>query len=98
MHQFKKLKVWQKAVELTTKLYAITDGFTNHEKFGQISQIRRSAISVPSNMAEGAGRNTPGEFKNFLTAAKDSAYELMTQLIIAENLGYRQKQFSYHKQ
>ncbi|MEX0608354.1 MAG: four helix bundle protein [Balneolaceae bacterium] len=88
MHQYKNLKVWQKSVELATEVYSCTKQFPSEEKFGLISQIRRSTVSISSNIAEGAGRNSNKEFKNFLNYAYGSGSELDTQLIISRNLGY----------
>ncbi|MGB4773853.1 MAG: four helix bundle protein [Daejeonella sp.] len=88
MHNIKELKIWNKAIDLAVKIYSITTHFPNDERFGLISQTRRCAVSVPSNIAEGAGRNTKGEFKQFLAIANGSSYELQTQLVIAEKLGF----------
>jgi len=86
MHDFKKLLVWQKAMNVTEKVYHLSANFPREEKYGLTSQIRRCAVSIPSNIAEGAGRNTEGEFKNFLGIASGSANELLTQLIISKRL------------
>jgi len=86
MHNFQELKIWQKAISVAEQIYILSSGFPSEEKFGLTSQIRRSAISIPSNIAEGAGRNTNGEFKNFLGIANGSTNELCTQLIISERL------------
>ena len=91
MHSFKDLKVWERAIELTALIYRSTKEFPKEEKFGLISQIRRSAVSVPSNIAEGAGRNTDGEFKQFLGIAKGSLYELETLLIISNKINLMSK-------
>lgn len=88
MHRFKELEVWKKSVELAVKIYQLTKGFPDHEKFGLISQMNRSAVSISSNIAEGAGRNSNGEFKQFLGIASGSLFELDTQLIIAKEIGY----------
>lgn len=86
MHVLEDLKVWNKAMSVAEKIYLISADFPLEEKFGLTSQIRRSAVSVPSNIAEGAGRNTKGEFKNFLSIANGSAYELFTQLVLSHKL------------
>ncbi len=86
MHDFKKLVIWQKAMKIVKSIYLITRDFPSEEKFGLISQIRRSAVSIPSNISEGAGRNTNGEFKNFLGIANGSLNELITQLILSKEL------------
>ena len=88
MNRFKDLNVWQKAMDLTTEVYRITEKFPQAEKFGLISQINRSVVSIPSNIAEGAGRNSKKEFSHFLSIAIGSAFELETQLLIAQNLKY----------
>ena len=87
MHKLKELKIWNKAIELATDIYRLTANFPAEERYGLTSQIRRSAVSIPSNIAEGAGRNTNGEFCHFLGIANGSSYELQTQLIIPKNLG-----------
>jgi four helix bundle protein len=88
MHKYKDLKVWQKAVELTTLIYELTRVFPTEEKFGLINQIRRASVSIPSNIAEGAGRNSNKEFVQFIAIATGSCYEVETQLIIAIELKY----------
>jgi len=86
MHKLEDLKIWNKAMDIAVKTYLLSADFPKEEKFGLTSQIRRSAVSVPSNIAEGAGRNTKGEFKNFLGIASGSTYELFTQLILSYKL------------
>ncbi len=88
MHKYKDLKLWQKSIDLVTSVYLLTRSFPNDEKFGLVSQINRSAVSIPSNIAEGAGRNSDKEFIQFLSIAQASSYELETQLIISKNLNY----------
>ena len=92
MHKFKELTVWTKAVDLATDIYKITKQFPSEEKFGLVSQINRCAVSIPSNIAEGSGRNTNGEFNHFLGISAGSSFELETQLIIANRLGYLDKE------
>lgn len=75
-------------MEVAEEVYILTAHFPKEEKFGLISQLRRSAISIPSNIAEGAGRNTDGEFKNFLGIANGSSYELYTQLLLSIKLNH----------
>ncbi len=87
-HNYKELKVWQKATELVTDIYRNTKSFPDEEKYGLLQQIRRASVSIPSNIAEGSGRNTPKDFAHFLAIAKGSAFEVETHLIIANNLGY----------
>ena len=84
----KNLLVWQKAVDLVVTVYQITSTFPRDELYGLVSQIRRSAVSIPSNIAEGAARQTKREFQQFLHIALGSASELETQFIIAGRLGY----------
>ena len=88
MHKYKELKLWQKSIDLVTVVYSLTRNFPQTEKFGLVSQINRSAVSIPSNIAEGAGRNSDKEFVQFLAFAHASSYELETQLIISNNLKY----------
>ena len=87
MHDFQNFKIWQKAMDVAKKVYLFSSEFPKEEKYGLTSQIRRSAVSVLSNIAEGAGRNTDGEFKNFLGFASGSSNELFTQLTLAHRLG-----------
>ena len=84
----KKLEVWKKSMELVLEVYRITKGFPAEERYGLIPQIRRAAVSVPSNIAEGAARNTKRDFVNFLHIAQASVSELDTQLELSLNLGY----------
>ena len=86
MHHLKELKVWNKAINLSVDVYKATASFPREEAYGLTSQIRRAAISVPSNISEGAGRNSNKEFIHFLGIANGSAYELQTQLIISNKL------------
>ncbi|MDB5011969.1 MAG: ribosomal protein [Daejeonella sp.] len=86
MHNFKDLRVWQKSMDLTTDIYKLLACFPIDEKFGLISQLKRAAVSVPSNIAEGAGRNSNKEFSHFLSISLGSLFELETQLIISNNL------------
>ncbi len=85
---YKDLIVWQKSVELVTEIYAATSKFPRDEVFGLTSQLRRCAVSVPSNIAEGQGRASKGEFIQFLSHARGSLFELETQLLIVGKLGY----------
>ena len=86
MNKLKDLKIWNKAIELTVEVYEATAMFPAEERFGLTSQIRRAAVSIPSNIAEGAGRNSAKEFNNFLGISNGSSYELETQLIVANKL------------
>lgn len=86
MHNLKELKIWNKAMDLSVEVYKATSGFPKEEIYGLTSQIKRSAISIPSNISEGAGRNSNKEFIHFLGIANGSSYELQTQLIISNKL------------
>ena len=88
IRDYKDLHVWQKGMELAKQVYLLTNRFPSEEKFGLISQMRRAAVSVPSNIAEGQARNTTGEFVQFLSHAEGSAAELDTQLRLSMALGY----------
>lgn len=88
MNNFRELKVWQRAIDLATEIYSLTKGFPESEKFGLTSQLRRAAISVSSNIAEGSGRQSNPDFKKFLSYALGSLYEIESQIIIAKNLDY----------
>jgi len=82
------LTVWKKSMHLVTEIYSLTSKFPKEEIYGLTSQVRRAAISVPSNIAEGAARQTKKEFSHFLYIALGSLAEVETQLLIANNLGY----------
>lgn len=92
MHDYKKLDVWEKSMEIVKDIYNLTDSFPDAEKFGLISQMRRSAVSIPSNIAEGAGRNTDKEFNNYLSVALGSAFELETQVLLSVRLNFTEEQ------
>src|SRR5262249_38640739 len=85
---FKDLVVWQRAIQLTTEIYRLTASFPRSEQFGLVSQMRRASVSIASNIAEGWGRSTKGEYRLFLGHARGSNCELQTQLIIANSLGF----------
>lgn len=82
------LKVWQISLDVTEALYRLTTNWPKHEQYGLVSQVRRAAVSVPANIAEGAGRRTPGEFLHFVGIARGSLAELETLLIVARRLDY----------
>jgi four helix bundle protein len=88
VRSFRELLVWQRSVELTVAVYRLTKLFPKDEMFGLTSQLRRAAVSIPSNIAEGQGRATRGEFLQFLGIARGSAFEVQTQLLIARQLEY----------
>ena len=83
---FHDLKVWQKAIDLTTCVYKLTRSFPREEAYGLVSQMRRSSVSVASNIAEGRGRLNRAEFRQFLGVSQGSLFELKTQLQVARNL------------
>ncbi|WP_456424169.1 four helix bundle protein [Lutibacter sp.] len=87
MHKIEELKIWKKSIKLTMLVYQLVSTLPSDEKYGLISQIKRSSVSIPSNIAEGAGRNSNKEFKHFLSIANGSSYELHTQLILTIELG-----------
>jgi len=90
MHNLKELKIWQKTIDLAVDVYKATASYPTDERFGLTSQIRRASVSISSNIAEGAGRNSKKEFCNFLGIANGSAYELQTQLVISNKLNLLQ--------
>ena len=84
----RELRVWQEAMDLVSEVYRLTKLFPKEELFGLSAQLRRAAVSVPSNIAEGAARLSRKEFRQYLSVARGSLAEIETQLLIAENLGY----------
>jgi four helix bundle protein len=88
VQHYRELIAWQKAMALVKHVYEVTKDFPDDEKFGLVSQMRRCAVSIPSNIAEGQAWNTTGEFKQFIGVARGSIAELTTQLLISEQLGY----------
>jgi four helix bundle protein len=80
--------VWNTAVELTLEVYRITESLPSSERFGLTSQLRRAAVSVASNIAEGHARSTRGEYRNFVSIARGSVIEIEVQLYLAEQIGY----------
>ncbi|MGD0739636.1 MAG: four helix bundle protein [Terracidiphilus sp.] len=87
LRSFRELSVWQRSMLLTTAIYRLTQGFPREEIFGLVSQLRRASVAIPSNIAEGHGRSTVGEYRQFLGIARGSNFELQTQLEIARSLG-----------
>lgn len=98
MHNFKNLKIWQKSRELVKEVFLLTRDFLSEEKFGLTSQILRSAYSIPSNIAEGSGRNSNKEFSRFLDISLGSAFKLETQLILASDINYLSDEELQHSQ
>ena len=85
------LEVWKRSLNFVTEIYKVTAEFPADEKFGLVSQMRRAAVSIPSNIAEGAARNSKKEFINFLHIAQGSSAELETQIFISQNLNFISK-------
>ena len=98
MTSHKDLKVWQKGIELVKSIYEITQLFPSNEQLGLVSQMRRAAVSIPSNIAEGCGRNSDKELIHFLYIALGSASELETQIIISQELSFLQPEKSEQMQ
>lgn len=87
-HKFKELQIWKRSRKFCSAIYNITTGFPNSEKFGITNQLRRTSVSIPSNIAEGSSRNSNKDFSRFLQMAIGSAYEIETQLLIASDLKF----------
>ena len=88
VRSYRDLKVWQSAMQLTERVYRITDGFPARETYGLTSQVRRAAVSVPSNIAEGHARDSTKEYLRFLSVAQGSLAELETQIELSKRLGF----------
>jgi four helix bundle protein len=88
IESYKDLIVWQKGIELVNELYTVTKGFPKEEMFGLTNQIRRAAVSVPANIAEGWGRNSTKNYIQFIRISIGSLYEIETQLMISNNQSY----------
>lgn len=88
MRPHQKLEAWSRAIDLVTDVYQSSDHFPKEERYGLTSQIRRASVSIPANIAEGAGRRSQKEFAHFLSNSQGSASELETELIIANRPGY----------
>ena len=88
MRNYRELVAWQVPFELAKRMYQLTEDFPKSEVFGLTSQLRRSAVSIPSNLAEGAGRSTKRDFAQFVTIARGSLNELQTQYLLAQELGF----------
>ena len=85
------LQIWQKSMDLVTNVYKAVEDFPDFEKFGLISQIRRSSVSIPANIAEGFGRRSQKEFRRFLNISMGSLFEIQTELEVSYNLEYLDK-------
>ncbi|MCK3683170.1 four helix bundle protein [Maribellus sp. YY47] len=88
MKDFKNLKIWQKGINLVVDIYQTSQNFPTEELYGLTSQMKRSAVSIPSNIAEGSGRNSDKDFSRFLDISLGSSFELETQIIIAHKLSF----------
>ena len=88
MRDFRKYEIWQRGVDLASRIYDICDGFPRYELFALADQLRRASVSISSNIAEGASRKSPMEFSHYLEIAMGSAFEVETQLLIAKRRGY----------
>lgn len=87
-HDFKKMKIWQDSMEITKKIYTLTSDFPKYEQYGLIQQMRKAAVSIPSNIAEGCGRGSDAQLAHFLDIAQGSAFELETQLYLSGQLNF----------
>jgi four helix bundle protein len=88
VQSYRQLIAWQKAMDFVTEVYRVTRAFPKEEMYGVTSQLRRAAVSIPSNIAEGQGRQTTGEFRQFLGHARGSLLETETQILLSERLDY----------
>ena len=88
IQSYKDLLIWQKGIEITEKVYLLTKSFPSEEIYSLTNQIKRATVSIPSNIAEGFGRNSTKSYVNFLKISRGSLYELETQLIIAEKQNF----------
>ena len=87
-HNFREIKIWQEALVIVKEVYAFTSNLPKEEKYGITSQINRSAVSIPSNIAEGSGRNSNKDFMRFLDISISSSFELETQILLAKELSF----------
>lgn len=92
MRNFRNLEIWRSSIQLVSEIYKLTNNFPEYEKYGLVSQIRRCAVSIPSNIAEGCSRDTSKEFSRFIQIAIGSSFELETQLLIAKKLAFTSNQ------
>ena len=91
MHNFKKLIVWQKSVDIAVDVYNLTKSFPDDEKFGMSIQMRKSSCSIANNIAEGSRKSSGKDFNRFLEISDGSSAELITQLIVSNKIGYLSK-------
>ena len=88
MHNFRKLDIWTKSMNLVTEIYQLTNTFPNHERFGLMSQMQHAAVSIPTNIVEGSAKTSNKDFARFLEISIGSLLELETEITIALNLKY----------
>ena len=88
MHNFKELLIWQDSIDIVEDIYRVVGSFPKNEQYGLVSQMNRCSVSIPSNIAEGSGRGSNKDFSRFLSISLSSAFELETQLIIANRIGF----------
>ena len=88
IQSYKDVSIWQKGIEITEKVYLLTKSFPSEEIYSLTNQIKRATVSIPSNIAEGFGRNSTKSYVNFLKISRGSLYELETQLVIAEKQNF----------
>ncbi|MFD1613755.1 four helix bundle protein [Gelatiniphilus marinus] len=88
MHRFKELEIWKRSRLFCSEIYSLTSKFPESEKFGLTNQLRRASVSIPSNIAEGSSRQSNKDFSRFLQITLGSAYEIETQLLIANDLNF----------
>lgn len=98
IRSYEDLVAWQKSYKLVLTVYKLTRGFPTDERFGLTSQVRRAAVSVPSNIAEGWGRGSRADYVRFVEIARGSIYELQTQMKLAADLEYIPPQHEVHEQ
>ena len=91
MHNYRELKIWHNSIDLSVDIYELVANFPSNKKFGLVSQLRRASVSVPSNIAEGSSRGSEKDFARFLTMSLGSLFEIETQLIISQRVGYIQE-------
>jgi len=92
MKNFKQLKIWQKGFDITIKTFKLTSDFPKEERFGLSSQMTKSAVSIPSNIAEGSSRRSEKDYSRFIEISLGSSYELETQVLIAKAINYGQRE------
>jgi four helix bundle protein len=94
MHNYRELKIWQRSMDFVVKVYEVTADFPKEERYGLTSQLRRCAVSVPSNISEGAGRGTNNQFKRFLEYSMGSSNEAQTQIELACRVKYLKREIA----